>query len=202
MGMGTFLALEAGGSDKPADGAAPRGISFSHTRVGFGFDTRIIGIILFTEAIFRAAIQPTVIPWFMSKLGALRTGFSMGSWFVSGHVHPDTLPPPDSSTLSVRPLVSCLARSVGPLLSGKLFAAGLQHGYLQISFWILGAVALVGAIESAFLLDYLASLGTLRESHLHGNLAAKESKAEIHLGSIFPRSWKHGWFELANPASS
>jgi hypothetical protein len=70
--MGTFLALGAGGSGKPADGAAPRGISFPHSRVGFGLDTRIIGIIFFTEAVFRAAIQPTVIPWFMSKLGALR----------------------------------------------------------------------------------------------------------------------------------
>jgi hypothetical protein len=70
--MGTFLALEAGGSGKPADGAAPRGISFPHTRVGFGFDTRIIDIIFFTEAIFRAAIKPTVIPWFMSKLRVLR----------------------------------------------------------------------------------------------------------------------------------
>lgn len=70
--MGTFLALESGGSDKPADGATPRGISFPHSRVGFGFDTRMIGIIFFTEAIFRVAIQPTVIPWFISKLGALR----------------------------------------------------------------------------------------------------------------------------------
>jgi hypothetical protein len=70
--MGTFLALGPGGSGKPAGGAAPRGISFPYSRVGFGFDTRIIGIIFFTEAVFRAAIQPTLIPWFMSKLGALR----------------------------------------------------------------------------------------------------------------------------------
>lgn len=72
--MGTFLALESGGSDKPqaADGATPRGISFPHSRSGFGFDTRMIGIIFLTEAIFRAVIQPTVIPWFISKLGALR----------------------------------------------------------------------------------------------------------------------------------
>jgi hypothetical protein len=69
---GTFLALESGSSDKPVDGAASRGISFPHSRVGFGFDTRMIGIIFFTEAIFRAAIQPTVIPWFISSLGALR----------------------------------------------------------------------------------------------------------------------------------
>jgi hypothetical protein len=71
--MGTFLALpESAGSDKPAGGAAPRGISFPHASGGFGFDTNVIGVIFLTEAIFRAAIQPMAIPWLISKLGELR----------------------------------------------------------------------------------------------------------------------------------
>ncbi|KAK3305581.1 major facilitator superfamily domain-containing protein [Chaetomium strumarium] len=60
---GTFLSLEA-----PSVG----GLSFPHTRGGFGFSTRTIGIIFLTKAIFRVIIQPTFIPWFISKLGALR----------------------------------------------------------------------------------------------------------------------------------
>ncbi|KAK4124761.1 MFS general substrate transporter [Parathielavia appendiculata] len=75
--MGTFLALDSGGNGgdnkSTADGAATRAnISFPHSSVGFGFDTRTIGIIFLTEANSRAAIQPTAIPWFISKLGALR----------------------------------------------------------------------------------------------------------------------------------
>ncbi|KAK3376112.1 major facilitator superfamily domain-containing protein [Lasiosphaeria ovina] len=49
--------------------------------------------------------------------------------------------------------LSCLARSVGPLLTGKLFAFGLRLGHLEVAFWTLGAVALLGAIESLFLAD-------------------------------------------------
>jgi hypothetical protein len=48
----------------------------------------------------------------------------------------------------------CLARSLGPLLSGKLFAVGLQYGYLQIPFWTLSVVALLGAVESGYLVDH------------------------------------------------
>jgi hypothetical protein len=71
--MGTFLALpESAVGVKPAEEAASRSISFPHPRGGFGFDQRVIGIVFLTEAIFRAAIQPTAIPWFISKLGELR----------------------------------------------------------------------------------------------------------------------------------
>ncbi|KAK4154548.1 protein zinc induced facilitator-LIKE 1 [Chaetomidium leptoderma] len=166
---GTFLALESGGnSDKPADGAAPRGIS--------------------------VAIQPTVIPWFISKFGALRAfrwvlglypamyiltpflpkipspfqfvlllldlwmkvAFSSVGYICSAILITSTSPSSQALTRINGAAASfgCLARSVGPLLSGKLFAAGLQSGYLQIPFWTLGAVALVGAVESAFLLDH------------------------------------------------
>ena len=47
----------------------------------------------------------------------------------------------------------CLARSVGPLVSGKLFDVGMKVGYLQIPFWTLGAVALAGAVEAVWLVD-------------------------------------------------
>lgn len=48
---------------------------------------------------------------------------------------------------------SCLARSVGPLATGKLFAVGLDVGYMGIAFWTLSAVASAGAGESWFLED-------------------------------------------------
>lgn len=51
--------------------------------------------------------------------------------------------------------MSCLARSVGPLVVGKLPALGFEVGYgSQIAFWALAGVALIGAAESAFLKDH------------------------------------------------
>ncbi|KAF1982268.1 MFS general substrate transporter [Aulographum hederae CBS 113979] len=50
--------------------------------------------------------------------------------------------------------MGCLARSVGPLVSGQLFDWGSRTGYVGVAFWALGAVALCGAIESWFLKDY------------------------------------------------
>ncbi|KAL2022193.1 hypothetical protein VTK56DRAFT_6022 [Thermocarpiscus australiensis] len=192
--MGTFLALEPAASDKPANGPTPRGVSFPHSRGGFGFDTRVIGIIFLTEAIFRAAIQPTVIPWFIQKLGVLRAfrwvlglypamyiftpflpkipepfqfvfllpdlwirvAFSSMGYICSAVLITNTSPSRQALARinGAAASLGCLARSVGPLLSGKLFAASLQSGYLQIPFWTLGAVALVGAVESTFLLDH------------------------------------------------
>ncbi|KAI1314237.1 major facilitator superfamily domain-containing protein [Xylaria venustula] len=51
--------------------------------------------------------------------------------------------------------VSCLARSVGPLVTGNLFAFGVNVGYVGIAFWVLSAVAVVGSIESWFLVDHV-----------------------------------------------
>ena len=72
--MGTFLALEPAHSSNNGngnDGTKRDGISFPLASGGFGFDTRVIGIIFLTEAIFRTAIQPTLIPWLISKLGSM-----------------------------------------------------------------------------------------------------------------------------------
>ncbi|KAL2131704.1 hypothetical protein VTI74DRAFT_4723 [Chaetomium olivicolor] len=66
--MGTFLALRPPSSGHSND---RRSLSFPHANGGFGFDTRTIGIIFLTEAIFRAAIQPTFIPWLITRLGSL-----------------------------------------------------------------------------------------------------------------------------------
>lgn len=76
---GTFLALGSPPSSHKAGARIPNqnltltssSSSSLHTNAGFGLDTRTIGIIFLTEAIFRVAIQPTLIPWFVSKLGAL-----------------------------------------------------------------------------------------------------------------------------------
>ena len=48
---------------------------------------------------------------------------------------------------------ACLARSVGPVVTGKLLAVGLDLGYAGIAFWTLGAVALLGMTESLVLRD-------------------------------------------------
>ncbi|AEO67664.1 uncharacterized protein THITE_52978 [Thermothielavioides terrestris NRRL 8126] len=70
--MGTFLSLApASGGDDQGSRASRRSAFFPHANGGFGFDTRTIGIIFLTEAVFRALIQPTFIPWLISKLGAL-----------------------------------------------------------------------------------------------------------------------------------
>ncbi|KAI8949374.1 major facilitator superfamily domain-containing protein [Xylaria longipes] len=50
---------------------------------------------------------------------------------------------------------SCFARSLGPLVTGKLFAVGLNVGYVGIAFWALSAVASAGAVESWFLRDHI-----------------------------------------------
>lgn len=49
---------------------------------------------------------------------------------------------------------SCLARSLGPIVAGKIFALGLEQGYAGIAFWTLGVVALIGALESMVLREH------------------------------------------------
>ncbi|KAI0015214.1 major facilitator superfamily domain-containing protein [Xylariomycetidae sp. FL0641] len=53
---------------------------------------------------------------------------------------------------------SCLSRSVGPLVTGKLFEVGLHAGYVGMAFWVLGGVALGGAIESLLLRDHVTKV--------------------------------------------
>ena len=48
---------------------------------------------------------------------------------------------------------SCLSRSVGPVVTGKLLAVGLDLGYAGIAFWTLGVIALMGMVESLMLRD-------------------------------------------------
>lgn len=69
--MGTFLSLGPPSSQVTSARSAVRILSFPQTNSGFNLDTRTIGIIFLTEAIFRVAIQPTFIPWLIAKLGTL-----------------------------------------------------------------------------------------------------------------------------------
>ena len=48
----------------------------------------------------------------------------------------------------------CLASSLGPLLSGKLLAVGIATRHLEIPFWVLSGIALLGFLETPFLTDY------------------------------------------------
>lgn len=68
---GTFLSLAPPSSQDNNARSAVRSLSFPQSNGGFSLDTRAIGIIFLTEAIFRVVIQPTFIPWFIAKLGAL-----------------------------------------------------------------------------------------------------------------------------------
>ncbi|KFY00098.1 hypothetical protein V490_01476 [Pseudogymnoascus sp. VKM F-3557] len=50
--------------------------------------------------------------------------------------------------------VGCLARALGPAVSGQLFKLGLQIGYVGLPFWLLGAVTGLGGIVSLYLTDH------------------------------------------------
>ncbi|KAM7215759.1 protein zinc induced facilitator-LIKE 1 [Rhypophila decipiens] len=51
--------------------------------------------------------------------------------------------------------LSCLARAMGPIITGKLFEVGEHVGYVGIAFWALGVVAVTGAAESLLLRDHV-----------------------------------------------
>jgi hypothetical protein len=50
--------------------------------------------------------------------------------------------------------LGCLARTLGPIISGPLFRLGLEVGYIGLPFWTLGAVASMGLAVSCFADDY------------------------------------------------
>lgn len=50
--------------------------------------------------------------------------------------------------------LGCLARTLGPVISGPLFRLGLQAGYVGLPFWTLGVVSGIGLVISQFLRDY------------------------------------------------
>jgi hypothetical protein len=50
--------------------------------------------------------------------------------------------------------LGCLARTLGPAVSGPLFRFGLQIGYVGLPFWLLGVIAGLGGIVSLYLVDH------------------------------------------------
>ncbi|KAK4203399.1 putative permease [Triangularia verruculosa] len=58
-----------------------------------------------------------------------------------------------AQTNSAAASFSCLARSVGPLITGKVYEVGDQMGYAGLAFWVLGLVAVLGAAEAFLLRD-------------------------------------------------
>uniref|UniRef100_A0A060SXH1 ARAD1A13112p n=1 Tax=Blastobotrys adeninivorans TaxID=409370 RepID=A0A060SXH1_BLAAD len=48
---------------------------------------------------------------------------------------------------------SSLARAIGPIVWGILMTTGQSHGWAQLPWWMLTAVALIGAIQSKWLID-------------------------------------------------
>ncbi|KFY29274.1 hypothetical protein V493_02449 [Pseudogymnoascus sp. VKM F-4281 (FW-2241)] len=50
--------------------------------------------------------------------------------------------------------LGCLARTLGPAVSGPLFRLGLQTGYVGLPFWLLGVVTGLGGIVSLYLVNH------------------------------------------------
>ncbi|KAK3347043.1 major facilitator superfamily domain-containing protein [Lasiosphaeria hispida] len=190
--MGSFLAL-APSQDQHGDSVHGPGFLLE-AKGGFGFNTQKIGVIFLTEAIFRVMIQGAVVPFLITRLGALKayrwalgiypamylvTPFFPGlpsSWklvallpdlwskvalssigYVCSAILITNTVPSKQALAKINGAAAsfgCLARSVGPLLSGKLFDLGVQRGHMEIPFWLLAAVALAGAGESIFLADH------------------------------------------------
>ncbi|KAH9907803.1 major facilitator superfamily domain-containing protein [Xylariomycetidae sp. FL2044] len=51
--------------------------------------------------------------------------------------------------------LSCLSRSIGPIVSGKLLEVAFHRGFAGVAFWTLGGVALMGGVESLLLKDHI-----------------------------------------------
>lgn len=48
---------------------------------------------------------------------------------------------------------ACLARALGPIVTGSIHAAGLKLGYSGLAWWAGGLVCLVGALESYWMAE-------------------------------------------------
>lgn len=48
---------------------------------------------------------------------------------------------------------SAIGRAAGPAIGGGVFTMGVKHGYIIAPFWILGAIALLAAIPTFFLIE-------------------------------------------------
>ncbi len=116
----TFLSL---GGDSPSPSPAPR---FLHTTQGFALPPRTISFLLLTEALFRAAIQPTIIPGFIARQGGALPAFRL--------------------VLAVYPLTYLFTPFL-PALSPR----GLGIGLMVLDLWAKVALAGVGYICSAVL---------------------------------------------------
>ncbi|KAL9109788.1 MAG: hypothetical protein Q9227_005657 [Pyrenula ochraceoflavens] len=46
---------------------------------------------------------------------------------------------------------ACLARAIGPTVTGFVHAVGLQHGYVGLAWWVMGLMCTLGAVESFWL---------------------------------------------------
>ncbi|KAK3059903.1 hypothetical protein LTS18_009797 [Coniosporium uncinatum] len=49
--------------------------------------------------------------------------------------------------------VSAVGRAAGPVVGGSLFTLGVKHGVVGAPFWVLGALAVVGAVPAFWLVE-------------------------------------------------
>ncbi|KAI0448900.1 major facilitator superfamily domain-containing protein [Xylaria acuta] len=123
---------------------------------GFNYNGQKIGIILLSQSIFGLCIQATIVPFFINRLGTLKAYRIVLGIYPLAYLFTPLLPNLSEFLARVNGASAsfpCLARSAGPLVTGKLFAVGLNVGYVGIEFWTLSAVASAGAVESWFLRD-------------------------------------------------
>lgn len=49
--------------------------------------------------------------------------------------------------------ISAVGRAIGPALGGVAYTFGLEHGYVITPWWLLGVIAMIGAIPIWFLVE-------------------------------------------------
>ncbi|KFY12978.1 hypothetical protein V491_06575 [Pseudogymnoascus sp. VKM F-3775] len=96
---------------------------------------------------FRAAIVVLLyLYWLLPFTANLAPRIGMPN-LQTRHPHPSTWQPTATS-------LGCLARTLGPTVSGPLFKFGLQAGNVGLPFWFLGVVTGIGGVVSFYLIDY------------------------------------------------
>ena len=56
-----------------------------------------------------------------------------------------------------------LARAFGPTLSGTLFSFGLSIGYIGLAWWIVGAISIIGAVQSLWMTEGRGRLDVIED---------------------------------------
>ncbi|OBT53529.1 hypothetical protein VE04_04312 [Pseudogymnoascus sp. 24MN13] len=115
---------------------------------GFGLDTMNTSKVLLSQAAAAIGGQILYLDWSADDVDN-----SLGA--RSGKVKSTVSSPIYLATANgAAASLGCLARTLGPAVSGPLFRFGLQIGYVGLPFWLLGVIAGLGGIVSLYLVDH------------------------------------------------